>query len=119
MRELLEMVSFKHLLLVGDTYQINSIRFGNWFTALRNFLPSTSVFELTTPYRTKNQRLLFLWSKVSAMDDNIQEIIDKQSCSLKVDESLLSSAGDDKAVLCLNYDGLYGINNINRFLQEK
>lgn len=52
------------------------------------------------------------------MDDNVQEIIDKQSCSLKVDESLLSSAGDNEAVLCLNYNGFYGINNINRFLQE-
>ena len=118
MQKLLEMVKFKRLLLVGDTYQINSIRFGNWFTALRSFLPATSVFELTKPYRTKNQRLLILWSKVRAMDDNVQEIIDKQSCSLKVDESLLTAAGDDEAVLCLNYDGLYGINNINRFLQE-
>ena len=24
----------------------------------------------------------------------------------------------DEIILCLNYDGLYGINNINRFLQE-
>lgn len=118
MRELLEMLKFKKILLVGDTYQINSIRFGNWFTALRSFLPATSVFELTKPYRTKNQRLLILWAKVRAMDDNVQEIIDKQSCSLKVDESLLTAAGEDEAVLCLNYDGLYGINNINRFLQE-
>ncbi len=118
MQKLLEMVKFRHILLVGDTYQINSIRFGNWFTALWSFLPATSVFELTKPYRTKNQRLLILWSKVRTMDDNVQEIIDKQSCSLKVDESLLSAAGDDEAVLCLNYDGLYGINNINRFLQE-
>ena len=118
MRKILEVAKFKKILLVGDTYQINSIRFGNWFTALRRFLPSTSVFELTKPYRTKNQRLLILWSKVRSMDDNVQEIIDKQSCSLKVDESLLTAAGDDEAVLCLNYDGLYGINNINRFLQE-
>lgn len=118
MQKLLEMVKFKKILLVGDTYQINSIRFGNWFTALRSFLPETSVFELTKPYRTKNQRLLILWSKVRSMDDNVQEIIDKQSCSLKVDESLLTAAGEDEAVLCLNYDGLYGINNINRFLQE-
>jgi GTPase SAR1 family protein len=118
MRQLLEIVKFKRILLVGDTYQINSIRFGNWFTALRSFLPKTSVFELTTPYRTTNQRLLILWSKVRAMDDNVQEIIDKQSYSLKVDESLLTAVADDEAVLCLNYDGLYGINNINRFLQE-
>lgn len=118
MQELLEMVKFKRILLVGDTYQINSIRFGNWFTALRSFLPATSVFELTRPYRTNNQHLLILWSKVRAMDDNVQEIIDKQSRSLKVDESLFAAASDDEAVLCLNYDGLYGINNINRFLQE-
>lgn len=118
MRQLLEIVKFKRILLVGDTYKINSIRFGNWFTALRSFLPKTSVFELTTPYRTTNQRLLILWSKVRAMDDNVQEIIDKQSYSLKVDESLLTAVADDEAVLCLNYDGLYGINNINRFLQE-
>lgn len=118
MQKLLGMVKFKKILLVGDTYQINSIRFGNWFTALRSFLPETSVFELTNPYRTKDQRLLILWSKVRSMDDNVQEIIDKQSCSLKVDESLLTAAKEDEAVLCLNYDGLYGINNINRFLQE-
>ncbi len=118
MRKLLEIANFKKILLVGDTYQINSIRFGNWFTALRSFLPKTSVFELTKPYRTNDQRLLILWSKVRAMDDNAQEIIDKQSCSLKVDESLLTAANEDQAVLCLNYDGLYGINNINRFLQE-
>ena len=119
MQKLLEMAKFKKILLVGDTYQINSIRFGNWFTALRSFLPDTSVFELTTPYRAKeNRRLLILWSKVRTMEDNVQEIIDKQSYSLKVDESLLTAAGEDEAVLCLNYDGLYGINNINRFLQE-
>ena len=91
MQKLLEMVKFKKILLVGDTYRIELIRFGNWFTALRSFLPEASVFELTTPYRTKNQRLLILWSKVRAMDDNVQEIIDKQSCSLKVDESLLTA----------------------------
>ena len=119
MQKLLEMAKFKRILLVGDTYQINSIRFGNWFTALRSFLPETSVFELTTPYRAKNnQRLLTLWSKVRAMDGSAQETINRYSYSLKVDESLLTAAGEDEAVLCLNYDGLYGINNINRFLQE-
>ena len=118
MRKLLDVVKFKRVLLVGDTYQINSIRFGNWFTALRSFLPGTSVFELTHPYRTENPHLLDLWSKVRSMDETVQEIIDKESCSLKVDESLLTAIEDDEAVLCLNYDGLYGINNINRFLQE-
>ncbi len=118
MQKLLEIATFKHILLVGDTYQINSIRFGNWFAALPYFLSRTSVFNLTTPYRTDDQRLLLLWKNVRNMTDNVQEIIDKQSCSLKVDESLLTTNNDSEAVLCLNYDGLYGINNINRFLQE-
>ena len=118
MRKLLEKVRFKRILLVGDTYQINSIRFGNWFTALQSFLPETSVFELTEPYRTTNQHLLNLWAKVRTMDDSVQEVINKQSCSLKVDDSLFTAVREDEAVLCLNYDGLYGINNINRFIQE-
>ena len=118
MKKLLDYVRFKRILLVGDVYQINSIRFGNWFTALRSFLPETSVFELTKPYRASNQELLTLWSKVRVMADDVQEIIDKRSYSLKVDESLLTVISHDEAVLCLNYDGLYGINNINRFLQE-
>lgn len=52
------------------------------------------------------------------MDDTVQEWIDKQSCSLKVDDTLFTKSDEDEAILCLNYDGLYGINNINRFLQE-
>ncbi len=36
----------------------------------------------------------------------------------KVDESIFELAPEDEIVLCLNYDGLYGINNINRFLQS-
>lgn len=52
------------------------------------------------------------------MDDTAKEVIERESYSLKVDESLLSSLDPGEAILCLNYDGLYGINNINRFLQE-
>ena len=52
------------------------------------------------------------------MDDTAKEVIERESYSLKVDETLLSSLEPGEAILCLNYDGLYGINNINRFLQE-
>lgn len=106
------------LLLVGDTYQIDAIQFGNWFSVLKSFLPESAVFELTQPHRTKDERLLELWDKVRRMDDTAKEVIERESYSLKVDESLLSSLDPEEAILCLNYDGLYGINNINRFLQE-
>ena len=52
------------------------------------------------------------------MDDTAKEVIERESYSLKVDETLLSSLEPGEAILCLNYDGLYGINNINSFLQE-
>lgn len=110
--------NFKMLLLVGDTYQIDAIQFGNWFSVLRYFLPESAVFELTRPHRTHDKRLLELWDKVRNMDETAKEVIERESYSLKVDETLLSSIDKDEAILCLNYDGLYGINNINRFLQE-
>lgn len=38
--------------------------------------------------------------------------------SATLDKSLLETQGDDEVVLCLNYDGFYGINNVNRLLQS-
>lgn len=107
MVRVLEKVKCNLILLVGDTYQISSIRFGNWFTAARYFLPSKSVFELKTPYRAKdNAELLELWEKVRNMDDDVHERIALQTCSLKVDVSLLSEVHKNEVILCLNYDGL-------------
>ena len=34
-----------------------------------------------------------------------------------LDDSVFNPNDDDEIILCLNYDGLYGINNINKFLQ--
>ena len=50
MVEILKKAKFQLILLVGDTFQISSIRFGNWFSALKEFVPKKSVFELTKPY---------------------------------------------------------------------
>jgi hypothetical protein len=116
--KVLEKTSFKLLVLVGDVYQIESIQFGNWFAIIRSFIPNTSVFELTTPFRTKNQDLLGFWSKVRNLDDDIAEVIARNGYSTVLDESLFQAQRDDEIILCLNYDGLYGINNINRFLQS-
>jgi hypothetical protein len=40
----------KLLVLVGDTYQINSIEFGNWFDIASKFVSDASVYELTIPW---------------------------------------------------------------------
>ena len=116
--KVLEKTSFKLLVLVGDVYQIESIQFGNWFGIIRSFIPSTSVFELTTPFRTKNDSLLGFWNKVRAIEDDIAEVMARNGYSTVLDKTLFETQGQDEIILCLNYDGLYGINNINRFLQS-
>lgn len=115
---LLESNSFKLIVLVGDTYQIESIQFGNWFSLISEFIPSTSVFELTTPFRAKSESLLRLWSSVRSSNDDVSEILVKNNYTTNLDSSLFYKQSDDEIILCLNYDGLYGINNINRFLQS-
>jgi len=119
MRDILERAEFDLLILVGDIYQIEAIQFGNWFTATRGFLPASSVYELSTPYRSKNNKALqTLWDRVRQMEDTIIEFIARQGYSISIDPSIFNPAENDEIILCLNYDGLYGINNINRFLQE-
>lgn len=115
--KVLERTSFKLLVLVGDVYQIESIQFGNWFSLIRSFIPAASVFELTTPFRTTNTALLDFWGKVRTLDDAVAEVIARNRYSSVLDASLFKPQGDDEIILCLNYDGLYGINNVNRFLQ--
>lgn len=115
--KVLEKTTFKLLVLVGDIYQIESIQFGNWFRLIRAFIPNTAVFELMTPFRAKNEILLNFWNKVRNIEDDIAEFMVKSGYSAVLDNTLFEAQGRDEIILCLNYDGLYGINNINRFLQ--
>lgn len=85
--------SFKLLVLVGDVFQIESIQFGNWFSIIRSFLASSAIFELTTPYRTKNPALLRLWDKVRHIEDDIDEVIAKNGYSGVLDRTLFEHIG--------------------------
>ncbi|MCH5165516.1 MAG: AAA family ATPase [Clostridiales bacterium] len=118
MDNLLQSISYKLLILVGDVYQIQSVQFGNWFSLARYFMPSDVLYELTTPYRTENPDLINLWNKVRSLDDKIAECLYHHGYSSGFDETLFSREEEDEIMLCLNYDGLYGINNLNRFLQN-
>ena len=117
MLEILKKATFKVLILVGDIYQIESILFGNWFGIAQSFIPKTSTFELTVPFRTTDQGLLTLWNKVRNIEDDVVEHIVNNNYSTNLDESIFEYSEEDEIILCLNYDGLYGINNINKFLQ--
>ena len=118
MRKVLEKAKYKLLVLVGDTYQIEAISFGNWFSLARYFLPKKTWNELVTPYRAKNNELLVLWEKVRNLEDDVTEHLVHYKYSSVLYESIFKKSADDEIILCLNYNGLYGINNINRFLQN-
>lgn len=118
MLNILSKANFKLLVLVGDIYQIESITFGNWFKLAKSNVSRKSVFELTEPYRTTDTRLLSLWNKVRKNSEDLIEYLTANNYSVRLDDSVFSTEHLDEIILCLNYDGLYGINNINRFLQS-
>lgn len=118
MKELLDLAKYKLLILVGDTYQIEAIEFGNWFDAIRSFLPKTSVCELTKPYRSESKQLSGLWDNVRKMEDDVYDRLQAGEISATLDTSIFNLAAENEIILCLNYGGLYGINNINHFMQE-
>lgn len=115
--KVLNCTAFDLLVLVGDVYQIESIQFGNWFNLARSYVPEGASFELTKPFRTEDKALLTLWDRVRSLDDRIEESLSKNDYSMVLGEELFNRESEDEIVLCLNYDGLYGINNVNRFLQ--
>lgn len=118
MQSILEKAKFKLLVLVGDIYQIESIYFGNWFTIAKEFLRKSATIELTHPYRTNNEELLKVWKSVREFGNTVLEPLVSNGYVARLDGSIFERDGEDEIILCLNYDGLYGINNINRFLQN-
>lgn len=118
MKKILEKAKFKLLVLVGDIFQIESIYFGNWFSIASKFVDKSSVFELEHPYRSKNDDLLLVWDRVRKLDGAILEPLVKNNYVNRLDDSIFKFNDLDEIILCLNYDGLYGINNINRFIQS-
>lgn len=118
MLRILRTVNFKEIILVGDIYQIESISFGNWFNIAKLLIKKQAKFELLKPYRSQNENLKELWDKVRNIDEEIKECIVKNKYSERLGKDILINEDSDEIILCLNYDGLYGINNINRFMQN-
>ena len=121
MQKLLSKVNEDTLLvLAGDIYQIESIEFGNWFYYAKNIIVSSnSNVELFNTWRTQDESLIGLWDEVRrkgnlvteklAMDGKFSESIGKQ---------MFKKSEDDEIILCLNYDGKFGLNNMNHYLQD-
>lgn len=118
--KILERKNFDLLVLVWDIYQIESINFWNWFSIAKKIIKNWN-FELEKTHRLKewdknSENLLNLWMSVRNLNNNIVERINQYSKI--IDNSIFEKYDQDEIILCLNYNWLYWINNINRFLQE-
>jgi len=51
----LEKLGDASIILMGDTYQIEAIGYGNWFSIIKKILPEYCCHELTTPVRSTDQ----------------------------------------------------------------
>lgn len=119
MYSILKNIKYNSLVLVGDTFQIEAISFGNWFDLARGFVKKSCFDELTKPFRTNDECLLDFWNSLRELDEDCIEKMIAYKYTSEINDSLLEKSYEDEIILCLSYDGLYGVNNINRFLQEK
>lgn len=107
------------LILVGDTYQIEAIGFGNWFNICKDVIPETCKNELKIAHRSSDENLIQLWAEVRNMseDNTVMENNVRNDYSHIIDNDIFIERAKDEIILCLNYSGLYGLNNINKLLQ--
>ena len=119
MVKILSKQQFKLIVLSGDVFQIESIKYGNWFSLSYNIFKNDFVYELIENNRTNDENLLELWRMIRDNDDQAYNKICNQEYSSPPNEEIFNRLSDDEIILCLNYDGLFGINNINKLLQEK
>ena len=121
MKRLLEKIDESTLLvLAGDIYQIESIDFGNWFYYAKDIIKTDGAnVELLNTWRTDKKELKGLWDEVR----KIQPIITEKLAidgpfSADIGEEIFRSHDKDEIVLCLNYDGKFGLNNMNLYFQN-
>ena len=108
------------IVLAGDINQIESIDFGNWFYYAKNIITTQgSNVELLDTWRTKEENLLSLWEEVRNNDVRITEkLVIDGPFSKEIGSDIFESNVTDEVVLCLNYDGKFGLNNINSYFQD-
>ena len=108
------------LVLAGDIYQIEAIDFGNWFYYSKNIIKTHgSNIELLNTWRTEDENLISLWSAVRTKSEIITEKLAMDGpYSENISENILKPLRNDEVVLCLNYDGKFGLNNINNYFQN-
>ncbi len=121
MKMLLEKIDESTMLvLAGDIYQIESIDFGNWFYYAGDIIKTDGAkVELINTWRTDRKELKNLWDEVRKNEPIITEKLSMDGpFSADIGEEIFISQDEDEIVLCLNYDGKFGLNNMNVYFQN-
>lgn len=121
MKKLLEKIDDSTLLvLAGDIYQIESIDFGNWFYYAKDIIKSDGAnVELLNTWRTDKKELKSLWDEVRKVEPIIiEKLAIDGPFSADIGEEIFIPQDKDEIVLCLNYDGKFGLNNMNLYFQN-
>lgn len=107
------------VVLAGDIYQIESIDFGNWFLYAKEIIKTNGAnIELLSTWRTKDKTLISLWDEVRMKAELITEKLAIDGpFSEDIGSNMFKKEDEDEVVLCLNYDGKFGLNNINNYFQ--
>ncbi len=108
------------VVLAGDIHQIESIDFGNWFLYAKDIISTRgSNVELQNTWRTEDKNLISLWDEVRNRGEfmTVKLVIDGPF-SKDIGQDIFSQRGDDEVILCLNYDGKFGLNNMNNYFQN-
>ena len=108
------------IVLAGDINQIESIDFGNWFYYAKDIITTHGAnVRLLDTWRTREENLLSLWEEVRNNDVRITEkLVIDGPFSKEIGSDIFTSDVKDEVVLCLNYDGKFGLNNINSYFQN-
>lgn len=108
------------IVLAGDIHQIESIEFGNWFRYAKDIISVSSAnVELLSTWRTDDPDLINLWDEVRNHGEIITEKLAMDGpFSADIGSEIFNKADEDEVVLCLNYDGKFGLNNMNAYLQN-
>lgn len=108
------------LVLAGDIYQIESIEFGNWFYYAKDIIQTHGAnVELLNTWRTQDSDLISLWDEIRNKGPLITEkLVIDGPFSEDIGPNIFKKETEDEVILCLNYDGKFGLNNINNYFQN-
>ena len=74
--------------------------------------------ELLSTWRTKKKSLIGLWQEVRRKDPLITEkLVIDGPFSEEIGSRIFEQEVENEVILCLNYDGKFGLNNMNNYFQ--